>query len=201
MSSTLTVHDPIAHVYRDQFKVDVKMVSLVGGQGMWAPAYNSRRNKDENPGLVQQERVKIAKHGPFYSPIGFSFLPFVTSCFGSFGPTAVRFLFSLADLELHRHNETRRRQGLDPIQDPATRSQFRALCYRQISARIGHAVAKATVMRLLALPRLPVPPPVDRALLARNRPGPADSVFPSLPSSLSSLAYSSVLSSAASPSV
>ena len=37
------------------------------------------------------------------------------------------------------------------------------------------AVAKATVMRLLAIPRLPVPLPVDRTLLARNRPGPADS--------------------------
>ena len=177
------------------------MVSLVGGTGTWAPAYNVQRNKIENPGLDQQERLKVNKHGPFYSPIGYSFLPFVASCFGSFGPTAVRFLFSLADLELRRHNEYRRQQGLDALQDPAARSQFRSLCHRQISARLGHAVAKATVMRLLAIPRLPVPPPVDRALLARNRPGPADSFSPTCPSSLSSLVYSSSLSPASSPSV
>ncbi len=87
-------------------------------------------------------------------------------------------LFSLADLELRCHNEYRRQQGLDALQDPAAHSQFRALCYRQISARLGHAVAKATVMRLLANPRLPVPLPVDRAFLARNRPDPADSFPP-----------------------
>jgi hypothetical protein len=39
-----------------------------------------------------------------------------------------------------------------PMLDPSARSQFRAICYRQISARIGQAVAKATVMRLLPLP-------------------------------------------------
>ena len=200
-TSALNVHDPIARLYRDQFIVDVKMVSLVAGNGTWAPAYNVQRNKIENPGLDQQERIKINKHGPFYSPIGYSFLPFVASCFGSFGPTAVRSLFSLADLELRRHNDYRRQQGLDALEDPAARSQFRALCYRQISARIGNAVAKATVMRLLAIPRLPVPLPVDRTLLARNRPGPADSFSPSCPSSLSSLVYSSSLSPALSPSL
>jgi hypothetical protein len=36
----------------------------------------------------------------FFFPIGFAFFPFVVSCFGSFGPTAVQFLYSLADLEL-----------------------------------------------------------------------------------------------------
>ena len=200
-TSALNVHDPIARLYRDQFIVDVKMVSLVAGNGTWAPAYNVQRNKIENPGLDQQEQIKINKHGPFYSPIGYSFLPFVASCFGSFGPTAVRSLFSLADLELRRHNDYRRQQGLDALEDPAARSQFRALCYRQISARIGNAVAKATVMRLLVIPRLPVPIPVDRTLLARNRPGPADSFSPSCPSSLSSLVYSSSLSPALSPSL
>ena len=35
------------------------------------------------------------------------------------------------------------------MKDHSARSQFRALCYRQISARLGHAVAKASVMRLL----------------------------------------------------
>ena len=52
-----------------------------------------------NLGLTQQEEVPNRKHGPLYAPIGFAFLPFVTSCFGSFGPTAARFLFALANLE------------------------------------------------------------------------------------------------------
>jgi hypothetical protein len=59
------------------------------------------------------------------------------------------------------------------------RSKFRAIAHRQIYARIGIAVAKASVMRLLGVPRLlPLPPFLPRAALARNRPGPADSFSP-----------------------
>jgi hypothetical protein len=42
---------------------------------------------------------------------------------------------------------------------------------------IGHAVAKASVMRLLGVPRLPLPLIIPSYALARNRPGPADSFF------------------------
>ena len=59
--------------------------------------------------------------------------------------------------------------------------QFRAICYRQTSARIGHAVAKASVMRLLGVPRLPLPQLIPSYALARNRPGPADSFSPPFP--------------------
>ena len=76
-------------------------------------------------------------------------------------------LFSLADLELWQHD-------LDPMKDPSACSQYCALRYRQISARMGHAVAKASIMRLLGLPRLPVSHPVPRSILARNCPGPLD---------------------------
>ena len=45
----------------------------------------------------------------------------------------------------------------DPIKDPSERSQFRALCFRHSSARIGHALAKASVrpctLAARALPR------------------------------------------------
>jgi hypothetical protein len=67
---------------------------------------------------------------------------------GSFGPTAFRCIFSLADLETRQHESLLARQGLPPL-DPSACSQFRAICYRQSSAHIGHAVAKASVMRLL----------------------------------------------------
>ena len=59
--------------------------------------------RDEVKNRKQQDEVKNRKHGPFYAPMGIAFLPFVTSCFGSFGPTATRFLFALANLEFLRH--------------------------------------------------------------------------------------------------
>jgi hypothetical protein len=120
---------------------------------------------------------------------------FLSSYLGSLGPTAVRCLFSLADLELRQHDSSLVRQGLPPLLDPSARSQFRAIAYRQISARIGIAVAKASVMRFLGVPRLPLPPFLPRAALARNRPGPADSFSPPVPlSNASSLSLPSVSS-------
>ena len=171
------------------------MVSWVNSQGTWAPATSTRKDKIENPGLVQQEQIKNRKHADFYAPIGFAFFAFVVSCFGSFGPTAVRCMFSLADLQLRQQDSLLARQGLPPMLDPSARSQFRAICYRHISARIGHAVAKASVMRLLGVPRLPLPPSVSRDVLARNCPGPADSFSPPI-----CLTYASSLASHLPPS-
>ena len=116
----------------------------------------------------------------------------------------MRCIFSLADLELRQHESLLASQGLPPM-EPSARSQFRAICYRQTSARIGHAVAKASVMRLLGVPRLPLPHLIPSYALARNRPGPADSFSPPFPftyaSSLGSLPSPSSLSfsSASSP--
>ncbi len=81
----------------------------------------------------------------------------------------------------YEHNSLLARRGLPPLLDPSARSQFRAICYGQTSARMGLAGAKASVMRLLEAPRLPLPPPVSRAALARSCPGPADSFSPPLP--------------------
>ena len=187
--STYLVYDQTSRQPRSQAIADIKIVSLVNSQGTWAPATSARKDKIENPSLVLQEQIKNRKHADFYAPIGFAFFAFVVSCFGSFGPTAVRCLFSLADFQLRQQDSILARQGLPPLLDPSARSQFRAICYRQISARIGLAVAKASVMRLLGVPRLPLPPPVPRAALARNCPGPADSFSPPLP-----LTYASSLS-------
>jgi hypothetical protein len=84
------------------------------------------------------------------------------------------------DLQLRQHDSILARQGLPPLLDPSARSQFRAICYWQISARLGFAVAKASVMHLLGVPRLPLLLHVPRAVLARNFPGPADSFSPPL---------------------
>jgi hypothetical protein len=88
--------------------------------------------------------------------------------------TAVRCLFALADPEARQHESLLNRQGLPPM-DPSARSQYRAICYQQLSARIGHAVAKASVMRILRVPRLPLQQSIPSALLAGNCPGQADS--------------------------
>jgi hypothetical protein len=194
-SSSYLIFDQISRQPRSQAITDVKMVSLVNSMGTWTQAKSRTKDKIENPGLVLQEQIKNRKHADFYAPIGFAFFAFVVSCFGSFGPTAVRCLFSLADLELRQHDSQLARQCLPPLTDPSARSQFRAICYRQISARIGQAVAKATVMRLLGVPRLPLPSFLPRTALAWNRPGPADSFSPPIP-----LTYASSLLSLPPPS-
>ena len=194
-TSNYLIYDQVSRQPRSEAIADIKMISLVNSRGTWTPAKSRNKDKIENPGLVQQEQIKNRKHADFYAPIGFAFFPFVVSCFGSFGPTAVRCLFSLADLELRQHDSQLARQRLPPMMDPSARSQFRAICYRQISARIGQAVAKASVMRLLGVPRLPLPQLTPRAALAWNCPGPADSFSPPLP-----LTYASSLCSHLPPS-
>jgi hypothetical protein len=84
--------------------------------------------------LEASERSKVTKHGPFYSPIGFSFLPFVASCFGSLGLTAILFLAALAHLELERHDQWLAAQGLDPLVDPSVRAQYRQLCIWKVGS-------------------------------------------------------------------
>ena len=96
-------------------------------------------------------------------------------------------------MELRQHDAFLQRVGLDPLVDPADRAQFRALSFRQISAQLSNALAKATVMRLLGTSSLPRQLPLPRSALARNRPGPAD-FLPSSSSSQISLLPSPVLS-------
>jgi hypothetical protein len=88
-----TIHDQYARFHRPQIIVDVKLASMITGA---THAINLTA-------LEAGERSKETKHGPFYSPIGFSFLPSVASFFGRLGLTAIRFLAALAQLELERH--------------------------------------------------------------------------------------------------
>jgi hypothetical protein len=160
-------------VARTQFVVDVKIVAMMDGKGLWNETWNPEKDKFDNPGMQQAEAQKFRKHEEPYAAVGFSFFPFVGSCFGALGPAAVRYLWSLAWLEQRQNAATRSSQGLDPQTD-ADRAQFRARCYRYSSARVGAAIAKATVMRLSGAPSLPAPVPVPSAQLARNAPSAAD---------------------------
>jgi hypothetical protein len=102
-----------------------------------------------------------------YDRVEYSFFPFVGSCFGALGTSAIRYLWSLAWLEQRQHAVTRLFQGLDPLDDTA-RAQFRARCFRYSSARLGAVLAKATVMRLSGSPAIPVSLPIPAAHLALN---------------------------------
>jgi hypothetical protein len=135
---------------RSRAIADTKMVSLVNSQGTWVPATSRNKNKIENPGLIQQEQFKNLKRTDFYAPIGFAFFALVASCFGSFGPSAVRCLFSVADLETRQHEPLLACQGFPPT-DPSTRSHFRAICLTQSRCcqGFGHA--------LLGVPSLSLP--------------------------------------------
>ena len=181
-STDLTIYDSVHNVPRRSFVVDVKLASVVSAHAIWNPSLTSPGDAPDSSGLLAAEHHKNQKHKPFYANIGFAFVPFVCSSFGVLGPSAVRALYALAALELRQHDAFRQRVGLDPLAVPADRAQFRALSFRHISARIGHALAKATVMRLLGTPSLPRDLPLPRTALARNRPGPAD-FLPSLSSS------------------
>ena len=158
---------------RKQFVIDVKTVVMVDGTGVWGERWNSAANQYDNPGMLAAEQTKYRKHEAQYAQTGYSFVAFVCSCFGALGPSAIRYLWVLAMLELRQHEALRQRQGMDPLDD-RERAQFRATCYRSSSARIAAAMAKATVMRLAGTPSLPTIPPVPRQLLAHNIPGPSD---------------------------
>jgi hypothetical protein len=82
-------------------------------QGTWSQAITQHRDKSENPVLLLQEQIKNQIHAAFY--IGFAFPPFVVSCFGTFGITAVCCLYSLANLELLQHEAFLVRQHLAPL--------------------------------------------------------------------------------------
>ena len=180
-------------VPRADFILDIKLVAMVNGQGAWTGTFNAQTGQYSNNVLAQAEKTKCNKHEAHYAAIGFGFAPVVGSCFGGLGTSALRLLMALASLELRHHDAYRARTGLDPLADPSARSQFRMLCFRQSSARVGFALAKATVKRLLATPSLPFQPSFLRIPLGLNRPGPADFVphafilpcpspLPSLPS-------------------
>ena len=86
-TSNYPIYDQVSRQPRSEAFADIKMVSLVNSRGTWTPAKSRNEDTLENSDLVQEEQIKNRN---FYAPIGFAFFPFVVSCFGSFGPFAVR---------------------------------------------------------------------------------------------------------------
>jgi hypothetical protein len=127
------------------------MFPLVNLQGTWTSEISRNKNKVEKPGLVQQEQKSQACRILCPNRLFFLLLllfPALESKFGSFGPIAGRHIFSLI---LKCGNTSGRR--VPPCSPGSSADEsfcpFRAICYRQTSARIGHAVANLTTQRPL----------------------------------------------------
>jgi hypothetical protein len=108
-----------------QFVLDLKTVAMVDGKGVWDERWNPATGHHDNPELLTAEQIKYRKHEAQYAQTGHSFVAFVCSCFGALGPSAIRYLWVLAMLELRQHEALRHIQGLDPLDD-SERAQFRA---------------------------------------------------------------------------
>ncbi len=65
----------------------VKTVAVVDN-GHWGERWNARQGQHDNPGTMAAEQTKYRKHELAYSHIGFSFVAFICSCFGTLGPSA-----------------------------------------------------------------------------------------------------------------
>ena len=90
---------------RKQFVLDVKTVAMVDGNGNWGERWNTDTNKYVNPGMLDAEQAKYRKAQ--YAHTGYSFVAFVCSSFGALGPSAIRYLWALAMLELRQHEALR----------------------------------------------------------------------------------------------
>ena len=62
----------------------------------WILAEEQRSSQDRNRKFPMQEGIEIKKHGSFYSPIEFSFFPFIASRFGFFAPSVRCAVFGFA---------------------------------------------------------------------------------------------------------
>ena len=168
----LEITNVVDRLPRSELMLDIKIVAVVSSERDWHARWNQEKTKMLNPTMQNAEKTKFTKHEANYAAISRSFLPFVVSCFGALGPSAMRFMDALAFLETRQNDALRAKAGLDPI-DPMDRSQFRARCFRQSCTRIAAAQVKATVMRLTGEPSLPAPSYLPQSELARNCPGPA----------------------------
>ena len=146
---------------------------MVDSNGDWGERCNSRNNHHDNPGMMAAEQTKYKKHEAQYSHTGYSFVAFVCSCFGALGPSAIRYMWVLAMLELRQHVALCNLQGMDPLED-SERAQYTARCFRSSSSGVAAAMAKATLMRLAGSLSIPAIAPVYRQLLAHNLRGASD---------------------------
>ena len=77
---------------RKQFVLDVKTVAMVDSNGAWRERWNAQAHQFDNPGMIVAEQAKYRKHENQYAHVGYSFVAFVSSCYGALGPSAIRYL-------------------------------------------------------------------------------------------------------------
>jgi hypothetical protein len=118
-SNDLEIKDFIAgHGYaREQFVIDVKTVAVVDSNGIWGERWNARQGQHNNPGMLAAKQTKNKKHELAYFHTGYSFVAFICSCLGAFGPSANCYLSALSTLVLRQYESLCNQQGLDPLDD------------------------------------------------------------------------------------
>jgi hypothetical protein len=150
---------------------------MVDGKGSCNETWSHHTCKSDNPGLRQAELQNYSKHElPHAAAAGFSFFPFEGSCFWCPGHLCVVPCMVGTTPECCH-------SPITPIgySEVCRTAQFHTRCFICSSARIGAALAKATLTHLSGTLCLPAPIPVPSAHLARNGPGVAEFHPPVVP--------------------
>ena len=157
----------------EDFLFDVTIDAMVQTDGKWKGRVNPGNGEWEDTVLPAAENEKYRKHEEAYANLSLGFLAFSLSCFCVFGNDLIRYLWVLARLETKAHEDLRATQQLIPFTIQET-GQLRARCMAASMARIGHAAAKATAMRISGTPCLPILHPPPRRDTHWAMPGPLD---------------------------
>ena len=139
--------------WQNNFAYDVTIDAGISADGQ----RSGRCNTDgsfQNDCLIKAERDKYRKHEAAYANLSQGFLPFAVSSLGGMGDELLWFLFLLAKVEVDK-------MGLPSLSDQR-KGFLRAKCFAASTARIGNAINKATAMRLMGVPSVPILPPAPR---------------------------------------
>ena len=136
--------------------------AVVQMNGDWTGAFNMN-GTFSNACLEGSEKEKYCKHEAAYANLNFGFLAFAASSFGAMGDDLLRFLHLLASLEVAKINQKQVAMGMPSLTDQRI-GLLRSRCLAASTARIGHAIHKATAMRLMGVPSLLILPPVPLSL-------------------------------------
>ena len=146
---------------RSNWVYDVTIYAVLQENGKWKGTFGT--NGDfSNACLESSEKEKYCKHEAAYANLNLGFLAFAASSFGAMGDDLLRFLYLLASLEVAKINQKQEAMGMPALTDQRI-GLLRSRCLAASTARIGHAIHKATAMRLMGVPSVLILPPVPRS--------------------------------------
>jgi hypothetical protein len=138
----------------------VTIDAVLQENGQWKGTFGMN-GAFSNACLEGSEKEKYCKHEAAYENLNLGFLAFAASSFGAIGDDLLRFLY-LASLEVAKINQKQQAMGIPALTDQRI-DLLRSRCLAASTARIGHAIHKATAMRLMGVPSVPILPLVPRS--------------------------------------